>query len=115
MHKHNGDFVDMCGVWVFLPCLSMQALAAFQSCGELHGKRTTSCWWFNQHLPTGTGICFVTKLLLFIVSLDSDLVFLNGGHEQRLPGTWPLTFYRFIHFAVFIHGVCMESFLIMVG
>lgn len=61
-----------------------------------------------HHLPTGAGIYCVTKLLLLIVSLGSDLVLLNGGHEQRLPGTWPLTFQVFIHFAVYIHEGCLK-------
>lgn len=46
----------------------------------------------SHHSHRGAGIYCATKLLLLIVRLGSDLVFLNGGREGRLPGTWPPTF-----------------------
>lgn len=43
MHKGNGDFIATCGIWVFLPLLSVQDIGAFQSCGESHGERKSTC------------------------------------------------------------------------
>jgi len=51
MHKGNRDFVDMYGIWVFLPPSSVKDMDAFQSCGELRGKRTTSCWLSAPQSP----------------------------------------------------------------
>lgn len=53
MHKGNGDFTDMCGIWVFLPRSSVQDVDAFQSCRESHGKRTTGCWLSVPPSPLG--------------------------------------------------------------
>lgn len=44
MHKGNGDFIATRGIWVFLPRLSVQDIDAFQSFGELHGERKSTCW-----------------------------------------------------------------------
>lgn len=92
MHKGNEDFIAKWGTWVFLPWLSVQDLDAFQSCRELRGERKSTCWLSIPPPPTATMTYCATKLSLLIMSLSSDLAFINGACEQRLPRMWPLPF-----------------------
>lgn len=61
MHKGNLD-IEMCGTWVHLPRSPVRDADVFQSCGELQGERTTSCWLSIPPSPRRGGdlLCYQT-------------------------------------------------------
>lgn len=115
MHKGNGDFIATCGIWVFLPLLSVQDIGAFQSCGESHSERKSTCYLpIPPPSPSNRDLlCYQT------LAACCEFGLRPGLHKQW---TWTEASkdvatdnLGFIHFALHLHGGCMKPFLITVS
>lgn len=101
-------------IWVFLH-MSVQDIDAFQSCGELHGKRKSTCW---LSVPPPA---LSSRDLLYYQTLTAYCEFgLRPGLHKQWMWTEPskgvaTDILGFIHFALHLHGGCVKAFLIIVS
>lgn len=115
MHKGKGDFIATCGIWVFLPWLSVQDIDAFQSCGVLQGERKFTCWLSIPASPHSNRdlLCYQTLAAYCEFKLRPALhKWWMWAEASKDVATHIL---GFILFALHLHGGCMKTFLIKVA